>query len=67
MYVKNLEQGTFEHPAVPGDAAKSGQLSLLLQRARLVSVSYRNGRDSSGPIEALSGFKGILQTDGHTV
>ena len=41
MYIKKLEQGTFERPAVPGNAVTSGQLSLLLQGVRLVSVRYR--------------------------
>jgi len=31
MYIKKLEQGTFERPAVPGNAVTSGQFSLLLQ------------------------------------
>jgi transposase len=34
---------------------------------RLVLFDYRKGRDSSGPLEMLSGFKGILQTDGYVV
>ncbi|GGZ41858.1 transposase [Echinicola pacifica] len=34
---------------------------------RLVLFDYRKGRDSSGPKEMLSGFKGILQTDGYIV
>lgn len=34
---------------------------------RLVLFDYRKGRDSSGPLEMLSGFRGILQTDGYTV
>jgi transposase len=41
MYIKKLEQGTFERPAVRGNAVTSGQLSLLLQGVRLVSVRYR--------------------------
>jgi len=41
MYIKKLEQGTFERPAVPGNAVTSGQLSLLLHGVRLVSVRYR--------------------------
>jgi transposase len=34
---------------------------------RLVLFDYRKGRNSSGPKEMLSGFKGILQTDGYIV
>lgn len=45
MYIKKLEQGTFERPAVRGNAVTSGQLSLLLQGVRLVSVSYRKRYD----------------------
>lgn len=41
MYITKLEQGTFERPVLPGNAVSSGQLSLLLQGVRLVSVSYR--------------------------
>lgn len=41
MYVKKLEQGTFERPKLNGNAISSGQLSLLLQGVMLDSVSYR--------------------------
>lgn len=41
MYIKKLEQGTFERPVLNGNAVSSSQLSLLLQGVRLVSVSYR--------------------------
>jgi len=34
---------------------------------RLVLFDYRKGRDQSGPKEMLSGFKGIIQTDGYIV
>jgi transposase len=34
---------------------------------RLVLFDYRKGRDQSGPKEMLSGFKGIIQTDGYKV
>ena len=33
----------------------------------MLLFDYQKGRDSSGPLEMLSGFKGILQTDGYTV
>ena len=45
MYIKKLEQGTFERPVLPGNAVSSGQLSLLLQGVRLVSVRYRKRYD----------------------
>lgn len=41
MYIKKLEKGTFERPALVGNAITSSQLSLLLQGVRLESVSYR--------------------------
>ncbi|WP_114751950.1 IS66 family transposase [Pleomorphovibrio marinus] len=34
---------------------------------RLVLFDYRKGRDRSGPVEMLAGFKGIIQTDGYKV
>ena len=34
---------------------------------RLVLFDYKKGRDQSGPKEMLSGFKGIIQTDGYKV
>jgi transposase len=34
---------------------------------RLVLFDYRKGRDQTGPKEILSGFKGIIQTDGYKV
>lgn len=42
MYIKKLERGTFERPALSGNTITSSQLSLLLQGVRLESVSYRN-------------------------
>jgi len=45
LYIKKLEQGTFERPALSGNAVTSSQLSLLLQGVRLVSVSYRKRYD----------------------
>lgn len=45
MYVKKLEQGTFERPRLSGTAITSGQLTLLLQGVRLESVSYRKRYD----------------------
>lgn len=41
MYVKKLEQGTFERPKLDGNAISSSRLTLLLQGVRLDSVSYR--------------------------
>ena len=41
MYVKKLEQGTFERPRLLGNAVTSSQLTLLLQGVKLESVSYR--------------------------
>ena len=41
MYIKKLEKGTFERPALPGNEISSSQLSLLLQGVMLKSVSYR--------------------------
>jgi len=34
---------------------------------RLVLFDYRKGRDRSGPLEMLTGFRGIVQTDGYQV
>ncbi|MFO7822929.1 MAG: IS66 family transposase [Cyclobacterium sp.] len=34
---------------------------------RLVLFDYRKGRDRSGPLEMLTGFRGIIQTDGYQV
>lgn len=45
MYVKKLEQGTFERPRLTGSAITSGQLTLLLQGVKLESVSYRKRYD----------------------
>ena len=45
MYIKKLEQGTFERPRTAGNAITSAQLTLLLQGVRLESVSYRRRYD----------------------
>ena len=45
MYIKKLEQGTFERPVLSGNAVTSSQLTLLLQGVRLVSVNYRRRYD----------------------
>ncbi len=41
MYVKKLERGTFERPALAGNSITDRQLGLLLQGVVLGSVSYR--------------------------
>ena len=41
MYIKKLEQGTFERPKLEGNAISSAQLTLLLQGVRLDSVRMR--------------------------
>lgn len=46
MYIKKLEKGTFERPALSGSAITSSQLSLLLQGVMLKSVSYRKRYDA---------------------
>jgi transposase len=45
MYVKKLEQGTFERPVLTGSAVTGSQLTLLLQGVMLGSVSYRKRYD----------------------
>jgi len=46
MFIKKLESGTFERPALTGTAITSGQLGLLLQGVILKSVSYRKRYDA---------------------
>lgn len=46
MYVKKLEQGTFERPVLRGNTITSSQLILLLQGVKLDSVSYRSRYNS---------------------
>jgi transposase len=41
MYIKKLEKGTFERPALSGSALSSRELNLLLQGVMLKSVCYR--------------------------
>ncbi|WP_262888131.1 IS66 family insertion sequence element accessory protein TnpB [Cyclobacterium roseum] len=45
LYIKKLEQGTFERPRLNGNAISSVQLTLLLQGIRLESVRYRKRYD----------------------
>ncbi|WP_168196252.1 IS66 family insertion sequence element accessory protein TnpB [Echinicola soli] len=47
LYIKKLEQGTFERPKLAGNMISGGQLTLLLQGVMLDSVSYRRRYDSS--------------------
>jgi transposase len=46
MYIKKLEEGTFERPVLTDNAITSSQLSLLSQGVRLESVSYRKCYDA---------------------
>jgi transposase len=45
LYIKKLEQGTFERPRLEGNAISSVQLALLLQGVKLESVRYRKRYD----------------------